>query len=116
MADLPELMARLRVASVTGSLSPDLARELLLELSSRADRAERRELRDERLRAAGALLPGSPYERSRELAARVARLGALHHAAPGGADMVRSLVLEALEIDPETPRGWRQLLRIIDEE
>lgn len=109
---LGDLMARVKVAGVTEQMTPDLARSILAELRRRAEPAERRELRDELLRRAAEQLEGTPWAKSKSLAAEVkASIGRnLALAIPGS---VRALVIEALEVDPFTPRHWRQIHRII---
>jgi hypothetical protein len=104
-------LARLRVAAATGKLPADLGAWVLAELAARADAAERRQLRDRLLvEAARALLPdGSTWARAvavqRELTALDRRAGDL--------DAAQQLVAAAVEVDPATPRGVRQLFTIL---
>ncbi|MCY1077409.1 hypothetical protein [Archangium lansingense] len=106
-------MARVRVSGVTGTMTPDLAREVLTELGRRAQPSERHDLRNALIRRAAEQLPGGLWEKAKRLEHEVKAARASRSAA-ADASSVRALVLQALEIDPGTPRGWRQLLRIID--
>jgi hypothetical protein len=111
--DLGALMARVRVASVSGTMTPELAAELLEELSDRARPSERADARNQLLREAAGKVSGSLHAKAKRLEseARAARAG---RRSPGDdVDGVRPLVWEAHRVDPDMPAGWRQLMRII---
>ncbi len=107
-------MSRVRVASVTGAMTPDLARELLAELGRRAAPAERHDIRNELLRQAAQLVTGTVYAKARRLEQEATAAKARRRSPDADVDGVRSLVERALEVDPEMPCGWRQMLRILD--
>lgn len=113
MSQLEDVLARVRVAGVSGKMTPDLARAVLAELVRRAQPGERHAIRNSFLRRAAEQLPGGPWERARALEREV-RAARMTRIAPADPGAVRALVLQALEIDPNTPNGWRQLLRILD--
>lgn len=111
--DLAALLARVRVARVSGTMTPELAEELLAELSERASASERQRERNRLLRDAAALVSGSLHAKARRLESevRAARVG---RRSPGDdVDGVRPLVWDAFRVDPSMPAGWRQMLRII---
>ena len=113
MRDLGALMARVRVASVSGTMTPELAAELLAELSDRARPSERADARNQLLREAAGKVSGSLFAKAKRLEseALAARVG---RRSPGDdLDGVRPLVWEAHRVDPDMPAGWRQLMRII---
>jgi hypothetical protein len=107
-------MARVRVASVTGAMTPELADELLAELSERARPSERHEVRNQLLRDAAALVSGSLFAKAKRLESEVRAARAGRRSPGDDLDGVRPLVREAHRIDPDMPAGWRQLLRILD--
>jgi hypothetical protein len=105
-----EQLARLRAALDTGQLPADLGRWLLEQLVERAGADERIEARNERIRAAAALLSGSTWARAARIRAELAALSRRH----GELDPVRALLAEAVALAP-CPSSTRQILRILDE-
>jgi hypothetical protein len=103
-------LARLRVAIETGRLPADLGQWALGELAAAAPRCERRRRRDELLRQAAALLPGSRWARARALAAE---LRALPRRQPPLMPLAQ-LLAAAVELDPRCPTSPRRLWEALD--
>lgn len=115
MMPIEDVIKRVSVAAVTGTFTKDLAREVLEHLKGR--RRSPREQRAERnavLCRAAAQLPGTSHAKAERLALEVTTLAERREAPFGEAGGARALARQALEIDPKTPRSWRQMLRIID--
>lgn len=104
-----EQLARLRAAAADGRVPADLATWALRQLMALAPAAERSALRDELLRQAASLLPGSTWARARQLRAEL--LGLARRQRVVGE--VRELLADVLELDPNTPRSVRQLFRVL---
>lgn len=109
-----EQIARLRVATVTGHLPPDLGRSLLEVLVDAAPVAERITARNALLREAAGRIGGSRWAKAHRLEREVRALaaGPLLRERAGIDDGVRVLVAQALEMAP-APRSVRQLLIIL---
>jgi hypothetical protein len=104
-----EQLARLRVAVATGRLPNDLGRWVLTQLVGLAPDGERIALRNQLLREAAALLPGSTWSRARQLQAELVGMARRRRVA----SQLRALLAEVLELDPDCPRSLRQLLRVL---
>ena len=116
MLDLGSLLTRVRVAGVTGQMTPDLAQALLDELRRRAAPNERHAVRNQLLREAAGLISGTLYAKAKRLAAEAGVVTSSRPSPIGPADDgVRALVRQALTIDPDMPTSWRQQLRILEE-
>ncbi|WNG37877.1 hypothetical protein F0U61_32495 [Archangium violaceum] len=107
-------MSRVRVAGVTGAITPDLAAAVVAELGRRAGAAERSDIRNELLRQAAELVSGTRYAKAKRLEREALAAKSGRRAADADVDGVRPLVERALEVDPEMPTSWRQMERILD--
>lgn len=114
MSRLESLLVRVRVAGDTGVMSPELAAEIQAELRRRALPAERAEVRNAQLRKAADLLPGTAYQKAKGLAKVIQSLEGVRCPLPDGRGTARDLVIDALQIDPETPQSARQIFRILE--
>ena len=108
-------LARLRVASQTGSLPPDLGRWAVAELEELAPAAERIDTRNALLREAAALVSGSLWARARRIEAEIQAARSRVRVRSADLDGVRALVVRAVEADPDLPTSHRQLRRILSD-
>ncbi len=116
MATFADNLARLRVAAVTGTVPPALARWAVDALAELAPAAARVEARNVLLRAAAARVSGSRWARARRLEREVKALGMAPRLRERAADDgVRELVAHAIEVAP-APGEIRQLFRILVED
>ena len=116
MSTLADLIARVRVAGITGNLTPDLAREVLGELEGRLSFEERRTARDAALRAAAAKLPqGLPStERARQLHGLLSAAARRSRPVPANLDTLEGCLSAALSSNTKIP-GWRQIWNVLED-
>jgi hypothetical protein len=117
MAELtdPEMLARLRVAALSGYLTPDLGRWAVAWIAERIADRDVEAMRNICLRRAAERLPGGPWAQARHLAREVARaraVGPLAGAWPPNGTPAGE-VAAALLLDPECPATPRHLLRVL---
>jgi hypothetical protein len=111
----PEQLARLRVATITGHLPPDLGRWAVARLAEGLPAREIQDTRNACLLQAARRLSGGPWARARRLAREVARaraVGPLAGAWPPNGTLAGE-VAAALLIDPDLPTSPRHLLRVL---
>ena len=106
------LLARLRVATITGRLPADVGRWALDLIEEHLPALERTAARNRHLRAAADLATGTSWAKASRLRAELiatrSRNG--HEPAPG---TIEHHVREAVRIDPDTPSSTRHLLRVV---
>jgi len=115
VSDLTDLAARVRVASVTGTMTPELARDLLAELHKRQSHEARLAERNRALRAAGALLGAGlkSTERAKQLHALLSAAQRSTRQAPPDLNTLDGCISAALHACPKVP-GARQLWNVLE--
>lgn len=107
------LLARLRVATITGRLPAEVGRWALDVIEEHLPALELTAARNRHLRAAADLVSGTAWAKASRLRAEIIATRSRNGSREPAPGTVEHHVHEAVRIDPETPTSLRHLLRVV---